>query len=197
MSSTRQKKREPLASIVGVPGWFIATPWRYVGLLITLVLSQWALFRADLVFLGISGFPTLDTQNDLTAQDALEQIRSYSRDSVQAYELFAVIDYVFPLVASLFLSATVLWLLRQANRSTRWRIPEWISLLCLLPALFDYVENIFLAGAVATDGGSTFIAVALVAKALKLTSLALTSGLLAMSLVYTAVALLLRRMRGR
>lgn len=197
MTDSTVARSAPLASLIRIPGWFIVSPARYIGLAITLLLSQWALFRADGVFARISGYPTLDTQNGLTVQGAVDQIRSYAAEAVQAYELFAVIDYLFPLAGGLFQSATLLWLLRVANRSTPRRIPEWTCLLLLLPVVFDYVENIFLAAAVATEGASIFIGVALVAKSLKLASLILSGALTVAVLIYTAAVVSRRRIRHR
>ncbi|MGC5221938.1 hypothetical protein ACPW96_04970 [Micromonospora sp. DT81.3] len=160
-----------------------------------MALSQWALFRADAVFAGIWGFSTLDTQSVITPESMVEQIRSYSEPAVEAYELFAAIDYVFPPAAGLLLSATTLWLIRRSNRATSWSVPEWIALLCLLPVMFDYVENIFLAFAVITEGAFAAVTGALVGKALKLASLAVSSALLPLTAMYALVVIVSRLLR--
>ncbi|MES2094797.1 MAG: hypothetical protein V4531_13450 [Actinomycetota bacterium] len=185
-----------IPSPLRLPAWFIGSPARYIGLIIATVLSQWALFRADVVFEGISGYPTLDTQNDLTVDAAVEQIRSYTPQAVEAYELFAVLDYVFPLVASILLSANLLWLVRFSNRRTSWRIPEWVAVIGLLPVVFDFTENIFLASAVTTDGSAALLTVAIAAKKLKLLSLVVASSAQLIALLY-AIVVVIARGRGR
>jgi hypothetical protein len=167
--------------------WFLRSPWRYLGLLIVVVLVQWSLFRADSVFEQISGYPTLDTQNDLTVAEAVAQIRTYSSEAVSVYELFAVIDYAFPLAASLLLSATVLFLVRWANRRTSWNVPPAIALICMLPTLFDYAENIGLAVAVAAGGSEPALSFGIAMKAGKLASLGLASVTVAGTALYALV----------
>lgn len=178
-----------------IPNWFITTPARYIALVVTTFLSQWTLFRADAVFEGIAGFPTLDTQNDLTREEATAQIRSYSARAVEAYELFAVIDYLFPLAGGLLVCANILWLLRVSNRVTRWTVPEWVALVGLLPVAADYVENVFLAIAVATAGNETALTVALAAKSVKLATIVATSALQAVALLYAVTVRIVRRAR--
>ncbi|MFE7846716.1 hypothetical protein ACFUTX_16140 [Microbacterium sp. NPDC057407] len=178
-------------------GWFWRSPARIVGLVVAVVLSQWALFRADAVFEGIAGVPTLDTQNDLDAATATAQIDAYSGQAVAAYELFLFIDFFFPLLAALLLSGVVFGALTAANRRTRWTVPVWLALACLLPALFDYAENVGWAGAVASSAGPGWIAAGLIAKGLKLAALGLAGVLVAASLVYLLVVVLATWRRSR
>jgi hypothetical protein len=165
--------------------WFIVTPWRFIGLVITMVLVQWSLFRSDAVFTVLSGLPTIDVQNVVSVDEVVRQIQSYSADAILAYELFAVIDYGFPLLAGLVQAAAALWLIRVANARTRRQLPQWLVLIFLLAPAVDYLENIAIAVAIATDGATLPVTLALVFKAGKLSMLAISSAALFVTLGYT------------
>lgn len=175
--------------------WFTVTPWRFIGLVITMVLVQWSLFRAEAVFTVLSGLPTIDTQGVLPVDDVVRQIQSYSTDAVLAYELFAVIDYGFPLLAGLVQAASALWLIRVANVRSHRQVPQWLVLIFLLAPAFDYLENIAIAIAIATDGSPVAVTMALVFKAGKLSMLALSSAALFVTLGYTIVRVVRHRVQ--
>lgn len=120
-----------------------------------------------------------DFQNKLTPQDIYAQLADYTPDSKRIYQHFFVIDFFFPLFASLFLS--LLWTaifqrfeMPAFETALRWSVP----LLAFLPAVFDWGENtcflILIQRYPAWSEGLAKVSVAL--KRLKLASLALTIG---------------------
>lgn len=175
----------------------VLRPLLLVGLV---MLSMWALFSAEDAFTAVTGLPVLDTQNDLTAPSAAAQIATYDDAARRAYVLFAVLDYVFPLAASVLLAVVAHRLIAVGPRraSGASLVPPAVALLALLPALADYVENVALTGAVVTGGAPGWIAVGLAAKAAKLTSLTGTGVLVgALAVVALAAGAVRSARRGR
>lgn len=132
------------------------------------------------VFSG--GVPTFDTQNDLTQTLILEQLPLYQGEARAAYLRFAAFDFVFPLVAGIFLVLIYTLLLRLntwsfAQRLLKWRLP----LLPLLGTLADYGENVSLLSILQLGASPLLLDAAILFKRLKLTFLFI-SGPLAMLL---------------
>nr|ASV47055.1 hypothetical protein [uncultured bacterium] len=171
---------------------------RPLALSALVALSMWALFSAEDAFTAVTGLPVLDTQNDLTAASAAEQIARYDDAARGAYALFAAIDYVFPAVASLLLAVIAHRLIAVGPRRASGAplVPPAAALLGLVPAVADYAENVALTGAVLTGGAPGWIAAGLAAKAAKLASLTgaqAALGLLTLLAVVGAAARLRRR----
>ena len=84
-----------------------------------------------------------DFQNKLTAAEIYEQIRDYTTESKRLYNRFFVIDFFFPLFASLFLSLLWAVLLPRPESSVYQQLLRWNApLFAFLPALFDWGENV-------------------------------------------------------
>lgn len=161
------------------------------------LLSMWALFSAEDAFTAVTGLPVLDTQNDLTAPEAAVQIASYDDAAREAYALFAVLDYVFPLAASLLLAVIAHRLIALGPRRASGDplVPPAAALLGLVPAVADYAENIALTGAVLTGGEPGWITAGLLFKAAKLASLTGMQVLLGVLTVLAVAAVAARRAR--
>jgi hypothetical protein len=157
------------------------------------------LFSLEGQFEALSGAPTFDTQNDLTSARLLQQLPLYQGEARDAYYRFVAFDFVFPLVAALFL--TVWWIVflqlntfPLAARLLRWGLP----FLPLLTTLWDYLENVcFL---LILNSGSTVstavIEAALLFKQLKLAFLSvcgIASGLLILFLAINVLSRILSR----
>ena len=90
------------------------------------------------------GSPPFDLQNRLTVEQVYAQLPTYTDSARQLYYLFAVIDFAFPLFASLFLAGIAAFSLRYLwPRGYDWVTARKLWVLLLLPAFFDWAENIF------------------------------------------------------
>jgi len=90
------------------------------------------------------GSPPFDLQNALTVDQVYEQLPAYPEDARRLYYLFSAIDFAFPLFASLFLAAIAAFSLRYLwPTGYDWVTERRLWVLLLLPAVFDWAENVF------------------------------------------------------
>lgn len=90
-----------------------------------------------------NGAIPFDMQHTLTAGQVFEQLAGYTEHAFSDYLLFQAVDFVFPLLAGLFLASMCAFGLRHAA-------PRWyeyansrnLFTLLLLATLFDYLENL-------------------------------------------------------
>ncbi|CAA9384148.1 MAG: hypothetical protein AVDCRST_MAG66-511 [uncultured Pseudonocardia sp.] len=158
---------------------WLAASWRRAGALVgVMAVSMWAVFAIDAEFLRRTGAPTPDTQNALTLPQATGQLAAWDDGTARLYAGFAAVDFVFPLAASLVLAVVAHRLVVLGERWPGPAVPRGVALVCLLPALFDYAENVGFLAALAT-GDELPVQVALVAKSLELATIGLSGGLLA------------------
>jgi hypothetical protein len=95
-------------------------------------------------------FPTVsdgnvpfDMQNNLTVEQIFTQLESYTDRAFDLYAIFQAVDYVFPVVAGLVLATVCAFGLR--NTSARlYAVADKrnLFLLILIPAVFDWSENL-------------------------------------------------------
>jgi hypothetical protein len=118
--------------------------WAFVAIWLGSTLSIFVLLRIGVAFAAATeGLQPFDLQNDLTVDAALAQLPRYTAESHRLYALFAAVDFVFPLVASLASAATAAFLLRHGLPSVYARLEARRGLLVLLlPTLFDWLENV-------------------------------------------------------
>lgn len=141
-------------------------------------------------FPGISGGSVpFDMQNDLTASQIFAQLSTYSDEAFSSYYLFQAVDFAFPLLASLFLAALLAFGLRHT--ASGWyaiAVGKNLLVLMLLPALFDYLENINFLWVIAAwpDPAEIAAQLGVLAKKAKLACVALANGLTALSLLTAA-----------
>ena len=118
-----------------------------------------------------------DLQNQLTVEQVYTQLATYPAEARQLYYVFSAIDFAFPLFASLFLAAITAFSLRYLWPSAYdWMGTHKLWWLLLVPAVFDWAENIF-ALTVITNYGQELrgaAAAMIVAKMGKLTLLTLS-----------------------
>jgi len=175
---------------------------KWWALLLVFILNMTAftvLFSLEDQFETISNVPVFDTQNELTANILIQQLPLYRGDARSAYLRFAAFDFVFPLVAGLFLS--VLWaLLLRLNtwqglqRFLLWNLP----LFPLVGTAWDWLENVSLLILLNTspDSNQVWIESALFFKRLKLIWLTIDgaiTGLLLTLLLLNGIYRLLQR----
>jgi hypothetical protein len=85
-----------------------------------------------------------DLQNELTVEQVYTQLATYPAEARQLYYVFSAIDFAFPLFASLFLAAITAFSLRYLwPTAYDWIGEHKLWWLLLVPALFDWAENIF------------------------------------------------------
>jgi len=92
-----------------------------------------------------NGAVPFDLQNSLTSAEIFSQLDGYTDQAFVLYYVFTAIDYVFPLLAGLFLASICAYVLRHS-------LPRWyetalqknLFVLLLIPALFDWLENMAL-----------------------------------------------------
>ena len=160
------------------------------------------LFALEDRFEAITGLPVFDTQNGLTPELLVQQLPRYQGEALEAYLTFAAFDFVFPLVAALFLAVTWALLLRLTPWRLTQRLLAWgLPLYAFLVTGFDYLENVSLLSVILLDAPSALLVdAAILCKRLKLAALGLINALTGV-LVVLALSAFLRRVgrsgRGR
>lgn len=149
------------------------------------------------------GSPPFDLQNTLTVDQVYEQLPNYPDEAKRLYYLFSAIDFAFPLFANLFLAAIAAFSLRYLwPAGYDWVTARRLWVLLLLPALFDWAENVFALTVITNSGQElrTVAALLIYAKLGKL-SLVAVAQLLAWGLLLLAaikwVWLRLRPLAGK
>lgn len=175
----------------------ISRRWWAVVLVFALNFAAFSiLFALEDQFEALSGVPTFDTQNDLTATLIREQLPLYVGEARAAYERFAAFDFVFPLVAGIFIAVIWALLLRINRLPLAARLLAWnLPLFPLIGTLWDYLENLSLltilnAGATLSP---TMIDAALLFKRLKLTWLFATGPITILLLVLLIIGVVSSR----
>lgn len=140
-----------------------------------------------------------DMQNTLTPQQVFSQLEGYTDEAFTAYYQFQAIDFVFPLLAGLFLAAVCAFGLRHAAPS--WyavAVAKNLFVLILLATLFDYLENVHLLWAVSAWPEQVQLAAQLGvwAKMAKLSCMAVGFGLTGIFLLVAAGRWLARTARA-
>lgn len=170
--------------------------WFLLLMLLGNFASFYTLFALEDQFEALAGVPTFDTQNELSAEQLLEQLPLYEGEALAAYYRFAAFDFVFPLVSAIFL--VVLWMLFL--RFNDWDFAQKLldngfPLLPLLVTAFDYGENLFLL--LVLNGKPEMAAAAIFFKQLKLMGLAATGLISALLLLMLIANRLYRLYRKR
>jgi len=158
------------------------------------------LFSLENQFEVITNVPVYDTQNDLTSDRLLAQLPLYTGDARNAYLRFSAFDFVFPLVADIFLA--VVWALLL--RLNTWTIAQKLLVqnLPLFPlsvTLWDCLENLSLLAVLnaGTPPNQMWINAALFFKWLKLTWLTVNGAVTAVLLLMLVLNLIYRLLKQR
>ena len=145
------------------------------------------------------GAQPFDMQNDLTVEAIFQQLAVYTDTAFELYWLFTAIDYFFPAFAALFQAALTAALLRYALPDLWHKIESRkLILLLLLPAAFDWLENITLLITMLAwpDQWQTMAIAAVAAKKAKLATLYVAQAVAGFSILaafYRLVVNLFRR----
>jgi hypothetical protein len=179
--------------------WVTKKWWVVIFVFLLNFASFRILFGLEHRFTNLTGLKVFDTQNDLTAQRLLEQLPAYVGETRRAYTAFAAFDYVFPIVAALFLVMVWTLLLRvNTTRLAKRLLNCNVSLLPLVVTLFDWLENISIAGVLATTASpnSIFVNAVILFKRLKLAGLFTTGFLSVVLLLFTVGSFVMTRRRS-
>ncbi|MDG2156372.1 MAG: hypothetical protein P8M26_10550 [Gammaproteobacteria bacterium] len=123
-----------------------SSPWKFALLFAGFFGSlQALLFIGEKFKPYANGAKPFDLQNSLHSDQIFMQLANYSDKAFGLYYVFTTIDYFFPLFAGLFLATIWAYVLRH-------NLPGWyeyalrrhLFVLLLIPALFDWLENIML-----------------------------------------------------
>lgn len=119
-------------------------PW-FILVALVIQLTSFRLLRiTGTRFQAITnGHEPFDFQNRLTSNQIYDQLTQYTPDSKALYTRFFLIDFVFPLAASLFLSLLWTVILQHANLSVFEALLRANGpVFAFLPTLFDWGENV-------------------------------------------------------
>jgi hypothetical protein len=173
------------------------TPVLFLGVMLAFGLSAAALTWSGAQFKAVTGHEPFDVQNGLTRTDIAAQLADYTPASRSAYALFATVDFAFPLLGSLFLGGLIAFLLRNTLPAVYARVTaRRLLVLALLPALFDWAENLAALLLINLAPGSDALATALlIFKQLKLISLAAIQVVVGLLLIAWLIRLAQRGLR--
>jgi hypothetical protein len=172
------------------------TWWKFLLVLAVQVGTLQLLQRISNKFPEVSGgTPPFDMQNALQPAEIFEQLEAYTPQAFDLYAVFQAIDFVFPFAASLMIASACAFFLRHISTNFYQKlVSRKLLLLFLIPAAFDYLENIFLLWVVKAWPEQVEIAatLAVAAKMGKLTTMMVAFALSAILLVAATVAWIAR-----
>lgn len=137
-----------------------------------------------------AGAVPFDMQNSLTVKQIFAQLAGYSPAAFTEYYLFQAVDFVFPLVAGLFLAAVFAFGMRHAwPAGYDYLNSRNLFTLILLATAFDYLENVNLLWVVSAWPEQATVAAQLgvIAKQAKLACLYLAFAVTGLSLLGAAL----------
>ncbi|MDX2078473.1 MAG: hypothetical protein SFZ02_18725 [bacterium] len=188
-------------NIIKRPVMFLASRWWLVlGVALVNVASFLILFSLEGRFEHITGQPVYDTQNDLTTSTLLEQLPLYEGEGRDAYNLFALYDFVFPFVAALFVAVTLTWLLSKNTFPIAQKLHQWnVPLLTFIVTIFDWLENISILTVISYGATAPqfWLDNAILFKRLKLITLNISFASMGLALGFLVVNLLYRRIGSK
>ena len=176
--------------------------WKILLAFLATFVALQGLLRIDGMFPEhAGGAQPFDMQNDLTVDAIFSQLAAYSDTAFGLYWQFTAIDYFFPVFGALFQAALTAVLLRYAVPDF-WRTIESrkLILLMLLPAAFDWLENITLLLTMLAwpEEWQIMATAAVAAKKAKLATLFAAQGIAGLSILAAACRLVLNLIqRGR
>lgn len=174
-----------------------STWWKFLIVFLVQIASLLTLQRISNEFPATSGgVPPFDMQNALTPSEIFQQLEGYTAQAFDLYVIFQAVDFVFPFFAALMMASVCAFALRNfSSRLYEASVNKNIFVLLLIPAVFDYLENLNLLWAVNAWPEQVQIAasLAVAAKMGKLSSMMLAFGVAALLLLLAAGAWIARR----
>lgn len=141
------------------------------------------------VMKDLVGHEAFDMQNSLTVPQVFEQLSVYTPEVKQLYYAFSFADFFFPFFAALFMGAVAAFSIRHAfpDLYTRLNASSLFALL-LIPAAFDWLENIFALTVIGSfpEQSETAASLMIMAKKAKLASIVLAQLLVLIALAGSA-----------
>lgn len=148
------------------------------------------LMNVSKVMQHLVGHEAFDMQNSLTVAQVFEQLPSYTQEAKQLYYAFSFADFFFPLFAALFMAGLAAFAVRHAFPDLYQRLnASSLFALLLIPAAFDWLENIFALTVISSfpEQRETAASLMIVAKKAKLASIVLAQVLVLIALGASAV----------
>jgi hypothetical protein len=172
--------------------------WAFLLVFVLNGLSFTILFGLEDQFEALTGQPVFDTQNDLTTDAVVKQLPLYQGEARDAYWRFWAFDFVFPLVAALFLAVVWAFALRNISwrineRLLRWNVPA----LAFVATLFDWLENVANFAVLTVGSDPLFLNAVILFKRLKLVTLTISGAITMVLLVLLIVNVVYRIFRAR
>lgn len=117
--------------------------WKFLLLFLGFNATMFGLQQITARFPAVTaGDIPFDMQNELKPAQIFAQLDGYTEQAFELYAIFQAIDYVFPVVAGLFLAAVCAFALRHASPALyQTAADKNLFLLLLVPTAFDFMEN--------------------------------------------------------
>jgi hypothetical protein len=172
--------------------------WKFLLLFVGFNATMFGLQQITARFPDVTaGDIPFDMQNELTPAQIFAQLDGYTDQAFELYSVFQAIDYVFPVVAGLFLAAVCAFALRHAAPALyQTAADKNLFLLLLVPTAFDFMENFSLLRVVAAwpEQAELAATMAVAAKFGKLSSMNVAFVLTGTLLLWAATTWLRRRL---
>jgi len=176
------------------------TWWLYGAVLFLFVGSLQALLRIGKHFPAYSGGAMpFDLQNDLGAGEVYPQLAGYTDQARELYYAFTLIDYAFPFLAGLFITATVAFALRASlPRLYAALVARKLLLVLMLATAFDWLENVTALTTIVLYPAEVgwLPTLLVVAKKCKLATLLVSNGTMFAAVLFAAGHWLVQRLRS-
>ncbi|MDP6435654.1 MAG: hypothetical protein QF790_03475 [Gammaproteobacteria bacterium] len=170
---------------------------KFLIVFVVFVGSLLILQRLSNEFPAVSGgVPPFDMQNALTPAEIFQQLNGYTDQAFDLYIIFQAVDFVFPFFASLTIASLCAFALRNFSIDLyKAFLARKYFILLMMPAVFDYLENINLLWVVNTWPQQVEIAanLAVASKIGKLTTMTLAFIVTALLLLGAAGTWITRR----
>ena len=175
--------------------------WKFLLLFVATIATMGYLQAVTAKFPAITaGDIPFDMQNNLTVEQIFTQLEGYSEAAFSLYATFQAVDYFFPIFASLFLASICAFSLRTAAPGY-YAIAQRknLFLLLLIPAVFDWLENINLLWVISDwpEQSQAAATLAVIAKQAKLATLYVDWAVSSLLLTWALVAWLIGRTKAR
>ncbi|MBS93450.1 MAG: hypothetical protein QF789_05425 [Gammaproteobacteria bacterium] len=127
-----------------------STWWKFLIIFLVQMGSLQILQRISNEFPAVSGgVSPFDMQNALTPSEIFQQLENYTAQAFDLYVIFQAVDFVFPFFASLMIASLSAFAMRHCSTNLyEVFVTRKLFVLLMVPAIFDYLENINLLWAV-------------------------------------------------
>lgn len=172
--------------------------WKFLLIFLSFNVTMFGLQQITSRFPAVTaGDIPFDMQNELRPDDIFAQLEGYTEQAFSLYAGFQAIDYVFPVVAGLFLATVCAFALRHASPALyQTAAGKNLFVLLLIPTAFDFMENFSLLRVVTAWPEQARVAadMAVLAKLGKLNSMNIAFAITGALLLWAGISWLKRRL---